>query len=104
MPTRLIDGTREASGVGAGWAGGTSSRGETGPVLLRIYVRLGQRCRRAESRSAAAPGAVRRPPQILNASDAFREGKGLKVFNGERNGASDVGDEEVEGEVLRSTY
>ena len=32
-----IDGTRKASGVGAGWAGRTSSCGKTGPVLLRIY-------------------------------------------------------------------
>ena len=46
--------------------------------LARFYfVSIQARSAVPQDRSAAAPGAVRRPPQILHALNACRGGKGL---------------------------
>ena len=47
--------------------------------LDRFYfVSIQARSAVPQDRSAAAPGAVRRPPQILMVLNTIREGKGLR--------------------------
>ena len=50
-------------------------------MILRMYIHILATV--PQSRSAAAPGAVRRPLQILVVSDATRGGKGLKYLDDE---------------------